>query len=303
MIASLQRATSLLLVAAVLGWLAWSRTEPWAIQLLGTLILLASHSVALAAQFALLTWIHGDDPAPRASILLRLQAWLQESIVAARVFLWEQPWQVTRHPDQLADGAASDPPPGVVLIHGFICNRGLWNPWMKRLTADGRSFVAVNLEPVFGSIDEYVPIVDDAVRRVTAATGRPPVLVCHSMGGLAARAWLRATNADARVARVFTLGSPHHGTWLARWGHGRNGRQMQLDSTWLQSLAVNEAAERRARFTCYYSNCDNIVMPTSSAALPGAENRFIAGVPHLALARDAAIMEQVLGWTPPPRAS
>ena len=107
MIASLQRATSLLLVAAVLGWLAWSRTEPWAIQLLGTLILLASHSLALAAQFALLTWIHGDDPAPRASILLRLQAWLQESIVAARVFLWEQPWQVNRHPDQVGGGAAA----------------------------------------------------------------------------------------------------------------------------------------------------------------------------------------------------
>ena len=174
---------------------------------------------------------------------------------------------------------------------------------MKRLRADGRSFVAVNLEPMFGSIDDYVPIVDDAVRRVTAATGRPPVLVCHSMGGLAARAWLRATNGDARVARVFTLGSPHHGTWLARWGHGRNGRQMQLDSAWLQSLAVNEAAARRARFACYYSNCDNIVMPTSSAALPGAENRFIAGVPHLALAGYAPIMEQVLGWTPPPRAA
>jgi triacylglycerol esterase/lipase EstA (alpha/beta hydrolase family) len=52
------------------------------------------------------------------------------------------------------------------------------------------------------------------VRRVTQATGLPPVIVAHSMGGLATRAWLRAFSADARVHRVITLGTPHGGTWL-----------------------------------------------------------------------------------------
>jgi triacylglycerol lipase len=41
---------------------------------------------------------------------------------------------------------------------------------------------------VFGGIDDYAPLIEQAVQQVTQATGRPPLLVCHSMGGLAARA-------------------------------------------------------------------------------------------------------------------
>jgi pimeloyl-ACP methyl ester carboxylesterase len=104
---------------------------------------------------------------------------------------------------------------GAVFIHGFVCNRGFWTPWLKELRARGHSFVAVNLEPVFGSIDEYVPIVEGAVQRVTQATGMAPVLVCHSMGGLAARAWLRAMSADGRVHHVITIGSPSRPGWRA----------------------------------------------------------------------------------------
>ena len=73
-----------------------------------------------------------------------------------------------------------------------MCNRGVWLHWLGHLRAAGHAHVAVNLEPVLGSIDGYAKAIDDAVRRVTEATGLPPVLVCHSMGGLAARAWLRA---------------------------------------------------------------------------------------------------------------
>ena len=102
---------------------------------------------------------------------------------------------------------------------------------MRRL---GHPFVAVDLEPVFGSIDQYVAIIDEAVERITRATGMAPVLVCHSMGGLAARAWLQAKAADSRVHHVITIGSPHHGTWLGRFSRVANGRQMRLDSGWLR---------------------------------------------------------------------
>jgi len=139
-----------------------------------------------------------------------------------------------------------------------------------------------------------VPQIEDAVQRVTAATGRAPLLVCHSMGGLAARAWLRAHQADARVHHVITLGTPHHGTWLARFSPLANGQQMALHSAWLRQLALDEPAQRSRLFTCYYSNCDNIVFPTSVATLPGADNRLLPGVPHVALGFDQQVMAEAL---------
>lgn len=172
---------------------------------------------------------------------------------------------------------------GVVLVHGFLCNRGVWLPWLPELRARGHAYVALTLEPAFGSVDDYVAAIDTAMRQVQAATGLPPVLVGHSMGGLAARAWLRtlAQPPAQRVHRILTLGTPHHGTWPARFSHTTNGMQMRLDSPWLQALAASEGAAQRALFSCWYSDCDNIVYPTRSATLDGADNHLLHGLGHV----------------------
>lgn len=239
-------------------------------------------------------WVNRRDPAPRATVRQLARAWALETLAVFRVFGWDQPWRSGTVPDQ--ERARTPGPCGVVLIHGFVCNRGLWTPWLQALRAEGRVCVAVNLEPVFGSIDAYAACVEDAVSRVTAATGRPPVLVCHSMGGLAARAWLRAAGAgaDARVRHVITLGTPHHGTWLGRFSPFLNGWQMRHQGDWARQLAADEPPGRAAKFTCWYGNCDNIVFPASTATLAGADNRLAPGLPHVHLALDAGVRQSCL---------
>ena len=143
-------------------------------------------------------------------------------------------------------------------------------------------------------IDGYTQAIEAAVRQVTDATGQPPVLVCHSMGGLAARAWLRAHAADDRVHHVVTIGTPHHGTWLGRFSHLANGRQMRQGSEWLQALQREELRARAEKFTCWYSNCDNIVFPASTATLEGADNRLVLGVAHVHLAFDDRVIADSL---------
>jgi triacylglycerol esterase/lipase EstA (alpha/beta hydrolase family) len=122
----------------------------------------------------------------------------------------------------------------------------------------------------------------------------PPLLVCHSMGGLAARAWLRASSGYARVHHVVTIGTPHHGTWLARFSRVANGRQMRIGCDWQRQLERDLPPQQRALFTCWYSNCDNIVFPASTATLPGAENRLLRGVAHVRLALHAGVMRDAL---------
>jgi len=88
----------------------------------------------------------------------------------------------------------------------------------------------------------------------------------------------------SRVHHLITLGTPHHGTWLARFAMTRNSRQMRQASSWLQTLAARETAGRTARCTCFYSHCDNIAFPAAMATLPGADNRHLAGVAHVHMA-------------------
>lgn len=266
----------------------WQRGP--AATVLGLMAVVGVIPAVLALEFLLAERVNRTDPVPRASGLTWLRAWWSEAGTTPRIFGWRQPFRSGSVPDFLPDNDLR----GVVFVHGFFCNRGFWNPWMTLLRGEDRAFVAVNLEPVFGSIDAYAAIIDEAVARVTQATGLPPVLVCHSMGGLAARAWLRSGNHGPRVSRVVTIGTPHHGTWLARFSHVRNGRQMQRHSAWTRELAAGQRAEDAKLFTCWYSNCDNIVFPASTAILDGADNRLVNGVPHVALGFYPEVVQRTL---------
>ncbi len=280
MLARLQQAITLglLMLAIGVAWWCWHNGHPqWA--LAGVVLILGGYALVLGLEFSLLRLAHGDDPTPRAGAGLLLAAWWAEVKAAPQVFCWRQPFFSQRWPDHLPADAQGRR--GVLLVHGFVCNRGVWNPWLRRLRALGIPFVAVNLEPVFGSIDDYVGILEQAVRRLEAATGKAPVIVAHSMGGVVVRRWWAEHGGASRVHHALTLGTPHHGTWLARLATTPNGRQMQQRSPWLQTLSAREAAGLASHFTCFYSHCDNIVFPPATATLPGADNRHLAGVPHV----------------------
>lgn len=307
MLARLQRgicAALLVLAMGVAYWL-WPHGPVWA--LAGFLGVVFFYVAVFAVEFSLLNLINRGCGMPLATPAQLVNAALRETVVAFQTFGWRQPFRSKLVPDHLPVLAPGQTGPrGVVLVHGFVCNRGFWNPWLPMLRARGHAFVAVNLEPVFGSIDGYLQHLDDAVQQVRRATGQPPLLVCHSMGGLVARAWLRArAGTDAvpggewAISEVVTLGSPHHGTWFARFGHGTNGRQMRLNSRWLTELAHAEPAARRARFTCWYSNADNIVAPPSTAMLADANNRLLAGAGHVDLAHRPVVLQDVLARLAP----
>ena len=288
-LARLQQFTTAATLACALLWRWYWHASPlvaWS----GFVIICMSYSIILAIEFIALRFVRGDGAVPRPTWRELSRAWLAETVMAAVVFYWRQPFRWRELPDSL------EPRPGparrgVVFIHGFVCNRGFWTPWTKQLRYLGHPFVAVNLEPVFGSIDRYVGIIEDAVARVTRITGMPPVIVCHSMGGLAVRAWLRAKSGDNRVHRIVTIGSPHRGTWLARFSRVTNGRQMRWRSDWLHRLGL--PAEPHL-FTCWYSNCDNIVFPVESAMLERADNRLVLGPAHVELGFDRRVMQETL---------
>ena len=294
MLARLQKLITLALLALAVGWLLYFAPHSPLLAAGGLFVIVFGYIAVLAIEFVFLRKVNRADPTPQATVGELFSAWAGESLVAPQVFCWRQPFRSNAIPDNLASKAVVRGKRGVVFIHGFFCNRGFWNPWLKRLQGTGHAFVALNLEPLFGSIDEYTPLVDAAVQKVTDATGLAPLLVCHSMGGLSARAWLRDMKAEARVHHVVTIGSPHGGTWLARFGLGKNGQQMQLASDWQTGLDADMPAGRHALFTCWYSNSDNIVFPASTATLQGADNRLIRGNAHVQMAFAPQLIDSTL---------
>ncbi|MFT2525974.1 esterase/lipase family protein, partial [Escherichia coli] len=56
----------------------------------------------------------------------------------------------------------------VLLIHGYGCNSGYLRWLSLELREAHITHYALDMEPVFGSIDEYAPLVHAAVQRVLA---------------------------------------------------------------------------------------------------------------------------------------
>jgi triacylglycerol lipase len=104
------------------------------------------------------------------------------------------------------------------------------------------------------------------------------------------------------VLRVVTLGTPHRGTGLARFGAGENVREMLWTgdaengrcSAWLDSLARDEDAALRPLFISIFSHQDNIVSPQLSSHLPGARNIEFNGIGHVALGLHPRVQQVVI---------
>ena len=69
---------------------------------------------------------------------------------------------------------------------------------------------------------------------------------------------------------------------------------MRLASGWIRELAEHESRHALPSLTCWYSNCDNVVFPASTALLPGAEPRFVPGRAHVELAFRPEVFQAVL---------
>ena len=197
-------------------------------------------------------------------------------------------------------GTADLPP--VLLVHGYGCNSGYWHFMSRALRRAGMGHHAIDLEPVLAGIDQFVPALHARIEEICRQTGRERlIIVGHSMGGLVARAYLRDHGAG-RVERVITLGTPHRGTGLARFGAGHNSRQMRWTgkaadgrcSAWLARLERREDPALRKLIISIYSHQDNIVSPQLSSRLAGAVNIEFNGIGHVALGLHPRVQQEVI---------
>jgi len=98
----------------------------------------------------------------------------------------------------------------VVVLHGLYMSGFVMRPLCSRLEKAGLtilnlsySTLSPNRETIFKKIDAFIGTKNTA-------------FVCHSMGGLVARAYLEAGSPQSdNVEKVITLGTPHKGSHIA----------------------------------------------------------------------------------------
>ncbi|UUZ49672.1 hypothetical protein LP420_05455 [Massilia sp. B-10] len=77
-------------------------------------------------------------------------------------------WRATPRQRLYADAPCAP----LLLLHGYGCNSGYWAQLTPRLDALHISHASLDLEPIMGAIDDYVPMVQAAVASLCAQTGR-----------------------------------------------------------------------------------------------------------------------------------
>ncbi len=190
-----------------------------------------------------------------------------------------------------------DPPPApgglpVLLVHGVLCNAGVWFGFRRRLAASGVAPIyAMTYGPPLASIERFAEQLGAKIDAVLAATGaRGVVIVAHSMGGLVSRAYLRRYG-GAKVRRLITIGAPHRGSMHARFFPGRSLAEMRPDNDWLDELNVERA--QGVPVVSLWSWHDSMVTPQTSSHLDWAENIVLSGIGHNALLDDEEVVARV----------
>ncbi|WP_312510619.1 hypothetical protein [Massilia sp.] len=279
----------------------WLDAAPWQGILLGLAAVVLVRLGINANNFLLSARVASPTPpAFRLGVSGQLRMMAEEFISSMRLTSWQVP-RARPHTRIYPDAAL----PPVLLLHGYGCNSGYWAHLVPLLDAARISHATLDLEPLTGDIDGYAAQIEQGVQALCAqAVAAQAAIVAHSMGGVAARAWMRAFG-SARLARLITLGSPHHGTCLAAFGVGLNAAQMGRASPdgpacdWLRALDASEDASKRALITSIYTHHDNIVSPQTTGELAGARNLALGGVGHVALGSNrralAAVMAELDG--------
>lgn len=306
------RRVAVMLQAAAAAGIAWLLTQQagwhWPAALAaGAVAVLGGLAVGIALAFAMTrqgTGVSRQQWPPSAPTTLAssrqslplaeaIRCFALEYVAVFRMFNWLQPFCSHRRYAAPANAITAGHAPTVLLVHGYACNHAVWLDLQPALAAAGYRCEAIDMEPVLGDIDDYADALLQHIEQLTARTGNAPLLVCHSMGGLAARAAL-AKGAHGVCAGIVTLGTPHHGCALARFGAGRNAWQMRCGGPWLTALAAAESPALRARMVSIFSWHDSIAGPPCTSWLDGARHIALTGIGHVSLLRDRRAVTAVV---------
>jgi pimeloyl-ACP methyl ester carboxylesterase len=108
-------------------------------------------------------------------------------------------------------------------------------------------------------------------------------LVAHSMGGIVSRLALEDPSFAKKIATLVTLGTPHSGTYIARYANTMHTLSLRPNSPIVARLQAQLPWGSRPEFprlVALHSDTDLLLLPPSAACVEGAENLEMNGFTH-----------------------
>jgi len=192
------------------------------------------------------------------------------------------------------------PPPHypIIFVHGFNASAATWLTMVGRFKTDGYT----DQELVNFSYDYRLSNATTAqtiarkVDSVLLATGAHHVdIITHSMGALSARYYVRnlLPVGDRRVDAVVNLGGTNHGTITAFGCTPISCTEMRPYSSFVTKLNATDETWGTPRYATWWSGCDEVIYPQTSAKLSGAVNTQTACLKHSDLHENFTVYTQV----------
>ena len=213
----------------------------------------------------------------------------------------------------IVDQASPGP---VLLVPGYGGSVSSMSALADRLRSAGRDVTVVTLpDQARGDLTSQADALGEVAEAALARTGAASLdLVGYSAGGVVARIWVGEGGGAARTRRLVMLGTPNHGTDLARLGTLVSGacptacQQLATDSGVLSRLD-REGVPAGVRALSLWTTQDDVVVPPRSAVLDGVPSPSLQSicpqdaVSHTRLPNDALaqrLVQEALGAAPVP---
>ncbi len=178
-----------------------------------------------------------------------------------------------------------DGKPPVVFVHGLGGSRGDFLYLSSYLGLRGRKRRYAPNIPARASMSQRATVLADYIREVVRLTGAPQIdLVGHSLGGVTARVAVDEHDLGTLVRTLVTLGTPHAGTYTARFAGSELTRALRPEGPLFKRL---RPAPPSVRCVSLWSRSDLLVVPAESAAMEGAEHVEMTPFTHYSYLLDS----------------
>ncbi|BAJ00370.1 esterase/lipase family protein [Shewanella violacea] len=186
--------------------------------------------------------------------------------------------------------------PKLVLVHG-IFNTGSVMTWMrKQFESQGFECFTPTLKPFDGRYGvEYAAKSLKSQIEHEYGENQNIVIIGFSMGGIVARYYLQNLDGYARTSHLFTISSPHAGSYMAYLPYPSKAmKQLRPDSELLQSL--DESADRLngLKLYSYRTSIDCTIVPSTSSHWELAENKKFFVALHLSMVFSSQLTNEIL---------